>query len=149
MRRFFKILNNKPLKEKHAHRFLFQIASGLKYLYSKKIVHRDLKPQNILVAKNYQLKISDFGFAKFQKSNLSETICGSPLYMAPEILTYKKYTDKADLWSVGIILYEMLCAGPHHIVFNIRLNTRRENIPVTLPSHITSDGYNNIIFKLI
>ena len=76
---FSKFLNNRPLKEKHAHRFLKQITSGLEYLYSKKIVHRDLKPQNILVTNKYQLKISDFAFAKFQKSSLSETICGSPL----------------------------------------------------------------------
>ena len=148
---FSKFLNNKPLKEKHAHRFLSQIRNGLKYLYSKKIMHRDLKPQNILVTSDYQLKISDFGFAKFQKSNMSETICGSPLYMAPEILTYKKYTDKADLWSVGVILYEMLCGTtPYTSSSMYDLIQDIENIPVTLPSHITvSDSCNNIIFKLI
>ena len=148
---FSKFLNNRALKEKHAHRFLFQIASGLKYLYSKKIVHRDLKPQNILVAKNFQLKISDFGFAKFQKSNLSETICGSPLYMAPEILTYKKYTDKADLWSVGIILYEMLCGKtPFNSSTIYELVQDIENTKIAIPKHIKiSEECFELLFNLI
>jgi len=87
--------------------FMTQIKNGLEYLYNNNIIHRDLKPQNILVTYEKILKISDFGFAKYHTENLSQTICGSPLYMAPEILTYKKYTDSADLWSVGVIMYEL------------------------------------------
>ena len=148
---FSKFLNNRPLKEKHAHRFLKQITSGLEYLYSKKIVHRDLKPQNILVTNKYQLKISDFGFAKFQKSSLSETICGSPLYMAPEILTYKKYTDKADLWSVGIILYEMLCGTTPYTSSTIyELVQDIENKKINIPKNIIiSKECNELLFNLI
>ena len=83
-----------------------QIRNGLNELYKNNIIHRDLKPQNILVYEGEILKISDFGFAKSYNpdNNLENTMCGSPLYMAPEILQYKSYTDKADLWSVGIII---------------------------------------------
>ena len=100
---FSKFLNNRALKEVWAKSFLIQIAKALQYLKSKNIFHRDIKPHNILLTKKYKIKISDFGFAKINNNNLSDTLCGSPLYMAPEILTYKKYTDKADLWSIGVI----------------------------------------------
>ena len=77
---------------------------------------RDLKPQNLLLASpgpGAVLKIADFGFARsLQPSALADTLCGSPLYMAPEILQFQKYDAKADLWSVGTILFELV-AGEH------------------------------------
>ena len=77
---------------------------------------RDLKPQNLLLASpgsGAVLKIADFGFARsLQPSALADTLCGSPLYMAPEILQFQKYDAKADLWSVGTILFELV-AGAH------------------------------------
>jgi len=100
-------LNFNNLNEKDVQNILKQVKDGLEYLYKKKIIHRDLKLQNILLGKNNQIKIADFGFAKYC-DNLSQTICGSPLYMAPEILNYKKYNSKADLWSFGILMYELL-----------------------------------------
>lgn len=103
-------LNGKKIKEKYAKNYMRQIKDGLEYLYTKKILHRDLKPQNILVSRRNTLVITDFGFARyFENDVMLQTICGSPLYMAPEILLKKKYTTISDLWSVGIILYEMLC----------------------------------------
>jgi len=80
------------------------------------VVHRDLKPQNILLVENNEnslLKIADFGFAKFlQPFALAETLCGSPLYMAPEVMQAQKYDAKADLWSVGVILYQLVTGIP-------------------------------------
>ena len=68
-----------------------------------------MKPQNILVNSDDCLKISDFGFAKSYNPDieLQQTMCGSPLYMAPEILEQKRYTDVVDLWSIGVIMYEL------------------------------------------
>ncbi|ORX75343.1 kinase-like protein, partial [Anaeromyces robustus] len=110
--------------------FLFQLASALKYMKEKNVVHRDLKPQNILLThdpnrrlhpiprptfsspNSYSLvylpflKLADFGFARsLTSTNLASTLCGSPLYMAPEILNCKTYTANVDLWSLGTILY--------------------------------------------
>jgi len=98
--------------EQDAHQMAVQLKDGLKYMHSMGIIHRDLKPQNILVSQEGEsvtIKIADFGFAKILgASQLTETICGSPIYMAPEVLSGQKYTSTADLWSYGVILYEML-----------------------------------------
>ena len=75
-----------------------------------------MKPQNLLLScagPGAILKIADFGFARnLQPLGLAETLCGSPLYMAPEILQFHKYDAKADLWSVGTILFELLVGRP-------------------------------------
>ncbi|MEO0236822.1 MAG: protein kinase [candidate division WOR-3 bacterium] len=121
---YMKKFSKKPnlitgISESCAHHFAVQIMQGLKYLHSLGVIHRDLKPQNILLTNcqnpnevnpfNLKVKIADFGFARvLSPAQLAETFCGSPLYMGPEILNAKKYNDLADLWSFGIIMYQML-----------------------------------------
>ncbi|KAF8665052.1 hypothetical protein AX16_000664 [Volvariella volvacea WC 439] len=106
--------------------FLRQLARALKFLRNRKLMHRDIKPQNLLLnpasAEDLErghplgipiLKVADFGFARsLPNAVLAETLCGSPLYMAPEILRYEKYDAKVDLWSVGAVLYEMSVGKP-------------------------------------
>ncbi|KAH9053166.1 kinase-like protein [Lactarius vividus] len=101
--------------------FLRQLARALKFLRQRNLIHRDIKPQNLLLRPPGDedlvrghplgvplLKVADFGFARsLPNAMMAETLCGSPLYMAPEILSYQKYDAKADLWSVGAVLYEM------------------------------------------
>ncbi|KAL5991708.1 hypothetical protein ACLOJK_012618 [Asimina triloba] len=93
-------------------RFVSLTAAGLQVLRENNLIHRDLKPQNLLLATNDDhslLKIADFGFARsLQPRGLAETLCGSPLYMAPEIMQLQKYDAKADLWSVGAILFQLV-----------------------------------------
>lgn len=141
--------------------FLKQLASALKFLRSKNLVHRDIKPQNLLLCYpthskkefldreytgNYDLpvlKIADFGFARFLPSQtLAETLCGSPLYMAPEILRYEKYNAKADLWSVGAVLYEMTIGKPpfranNHVELLKKIENARDNI--SFPENVEVD----------
>jgi len=92
--------------------YSIQIILGLQYLFHKNILHRDIKPQNILLKSNLSssdVKICDFGFSKqLADDDLYSTFCGSPLYMAPEIFSHNPYSDKADIWSLGVILYELL-----------------------------------------
>ncbi|OIW18905.1 hypothetical protein TanjilG_25348 [Lupinus angustifolius] len=98
--------------EATAKHFMQQLATGLQVLRDNNLIHRDLKPQNLLLSRNDEssvLKIADFGFARsLQPRGLAETLCGSPLYMAPEIMQLQKYDAKADLWSVGAILFQLV-----------------------------------------
>ena len=91
------------LHEGTAQTWIGHLAAGLECLWRRSLVHRDLKPQNLLLTEATDdgvLKIGDFGFARqLGPSKLAETLCGSPLYMAPEILALKRYDAKADLWS--------------------------------------------------
>ncbi|XP_050717031.1 serine/threonine-protein kinase unc-51-like isoform X1 [Eriocheir sinensis] len=105
--------------------FLRQMAESMRALYGKGIVHRDLKPQNILLAHAGKpnppphlitLKIADFGFARFlQDGVMAATLCGSPMYMAPEVIMSIQYDAKADLWSLGTIVFQCLVGkAPFH-----------------------------------
>ncbi|KAG0469310.1 hypothetical protein HPP92_018638 [Vanilla planifolia] len=100
------------VSEVTAKHFMQQLANGLKVLRENNLIHRDLKPQNLLLSTTDEksvLKIADFGFARsLQPLGLAETLCGSPLYMAPEIMKLQKYDAKADLWSVGAILFQLV-----------------------------------------
>lgn len=104
------------LPEDVARHFLRELAQGMKCLWTHNLIHRDLKPQNLLLtddSSTASLKIADFGFARhLATASMAETLCGSPLYMAPEILKFQKYDAKADLWSVGTILFELLIGKP-------------------------------------
>ena len=100
------------LSEGLAYNFLLQLAEGLSFLNENNFIHRDLKPANVLLTEASEsaiLKIADFGFARhLTGASLAQTRCGTPLYMAPEILEARDYDAKADIWSVGCIFYEML-----------------------------------------
>uniref|UniRef100_A0A2K5J118 non-specific serine/threonine protein kinase n=2 Tax=Colobus angolensis palliatus TaxID=336983 RepID=A0A2K5J118_COLAP len=102
--------------------FLHQIAAAMRILQSKGIIHRDLKPQNILLShanrrkssvSGIRIKIADFGFARYLHSNMmAATLCGSPMYMAPEVIMSQHYDAKADLWSIGTVIYQCLVGKP-------------------------------------
>uniref|UniRef100_A0A8D0H1Q5 non-specific serine/threonine protein kinase n=1 Tax=Sphenodon punctatus TaxID=8508 RepID=A0A8D0H1Q5_SPHPU len=108
----------RTLSEDTIRLFLQQIAGAMKMLHSKGIIHRDLKPQNILLSyaggrksnpNNIRIKIADFGFARYLQNNMmAATLCGSPMYMAPEVIMSQHYDAKADLWSIGTIIYQCL-----------------------------------------
>ncbi len=100
-----------------AKRLTRQLKDALQFLRHENIIHRDLKPQNLLLTslspEHATLKVADFGLARMLSSeSLANTVCGSPLYMAPELLKGEQYGEKVDLWSVGAILYEMV-TGRH------------------------------------
>ncbi|XP_050147030.1 serine/threonine-protein kinase ATG1a-like isoform X1 [Malus sylvestris] len=104
------------VSETVARHFMRQLAAGLQVLQEKHLIHRDLKPQNLLLSTTVEdtphLKIGDFGFARSLIGGLADTLCGSPLYMAPEIIQNQKYDAKADLWSVGAILFQLVTGKP-------------------------------------
>uniref|UniRef100_A0A8C5ECA9 non-specific serine/threonine protein kinase n=1 Tax=Gouania willdenowi TaxID=441366 RepID=A0A8C5ECA9_GOUWI len=125
--------------------FLQQISQAMKVLQSKGILHRDLKPQNILLChqgggrsstSRTSIKLADFGFARHLQTNtMAATLCGSPMYMAPEVIMSQNYDAKADLWSIGTIVYQCLTGkAPFHASTPQELRLFYESNRSLLPS---------------
>ncbi len=111
------IVNEKPMPLKRAVQFAIDIATGMAVAHQVGIVHRDLKPANILINEEGLLKIVDFGVAAAHRegdTQLTKTgyVIGSPKYMAPEQILGKRVDEKADVYSVGVIMYEMFTGTP-------------------------------------
>ena len=106
--------NGKPFSVDILLTWFGQLTSALKYLQEKKLIHRDLKPANVFLNIFQILKIGDFGLSKsLQTTNyMAQTMCGTILYMAPEVLNGEAYNHKADMWSLGCILYELFVGFP-------------------------------------
>ncbi|KAK7576342.1 hypothetical protein V9T40_012628 [Parthenolecanium corni] len=102
--------------EREAAQIMREICTPVKYLHDMNIAHRDLKPENLLYTSNEPdaiLKLTDFGFAKEINSKATlQTPCYTPYYVAPEVLGSEKYDKSCDIWSLGVIMYILLCGFP-------------------------------------
>ncbi|XP_022640398.1 serine/threonine-protein kinase TIO isoform X2 [Vigna radiata var. radiata] len=111
----FEILeDDKCLPEGQVQAIAKQLVKALHYLHSNRIIHRDMKPQNILIGAGSVVKLCDFGFARAMSTNtvVLRSIKGTPLYMAPELVREQPYNHTVDLWSLGVILYELFVGQP-------------------------------------
>ncbi|KAJ3282268.1 camp-dependent protein kinase catalytic subunit [Rhizoclosmatium sp. JEL0117] len=89
-----------------------EVCAAFEYLHARHIVYRDLKPENLLIDAKGNIKITDFGFAKIIKDDQTWTLCGTPDYLAPEIIKAKGYGKSVDWWALGILIYEMIAGFP-------------------------------------
>lgn len=103
-------LNKGRVSELEAKFYIAEIVLGLEYLHSKDVIYRDLKPGNILVDIEGHIRLADFGLARLldEKMNVISTIVGSPAYMSPEVITRERLSKAADLYSLGVVMHEIL-----------------------------------------
>ena len=102
------------LSEETCRLYMRDIAEGLKYLHDRGVIHRDIKPENILIGEDGKLRLTDLGWAVTTPSlgpegpGVRYTLCGTPEYLAPEMVAGTGHTLAVDLWALGVLLYEML-----------------------------------------
>ena len=112
---FDRIVEKGSYTEKDASDLIRQILDAVDYMHEQGVVHRDLKPENLLYYNandDSKIMISDFGLAKIEDSGIMATACGTPGYVAPEVLAQKPYGKAVDIWSIGVISYILLCGYP-------------------------------------
>eukprot|EP00494_Astrolonche_serrata_P025298 UN25559 len=108
----FTILRNeKYFPEQTARFYAACVIEAFDYMHSKDIIYRDLKPENLVLHKTGYLKVTDFGFAKYCP-DLTYTFCGTPDYLAPEVISGEGHGKGVDWWTLGILIYEMLSSVP-------------------------------------
>ena len=123
--------------ETKAFDYFIQMINAVYYLHSNNIIHRDIKPENILISKDNKLKLCDFGWAKELTLENRSTFCGTMEYMAPEIVGSENYDYSVDIWSLGILLYELLFG---HSPFK---GNSTNNIILNIKSHELNYDENN------
>lgn len=159
---FDHILAHRYLKEKDAAKLFSQLISGVWYIHQKKIVHRDLKLENLLLDRQRNVIITDFGFAnrfEHRADDLMQTSCGSPCYAAPElVISEGLYVGSAvDIWSCGVILYAMLAgylpfdddpANPDGDNINL-LYKYIVNTPLSFPDYVSAEARDLLSMMLV
>uniref|UniRef100_A0A8C0JFI9 Serine/threonine-protein kinase PLK n=1 Tax=Chelonoidis abingdonii TaxID=106734 RepID=A0A8C0JFI9_CHEAB len=129
------------LLEPEVRYYLRQIISALKYLHLKGILHRDLKLGNFFVNDNMELKVGDFGLAARRESmdQKKKTICGTPNYLAPEVLHRQGHGPESDVWSLGCVVYTLLCGNPPFETSDLKETYRCiKQVEYTLPAFLST-----------
>ncbi|KAG6471676.1 hypothetical protein ZIOFF_069122 [Zingiber officinale] len=147
-----KDIRHGKLSEAESRRYFQQLIDGVGYCHNKGVYHRDLKPENLLLDSQGNLKISDFGLSALpaQGDSLLRTTCGTPNYVAPEVLGHKGYNGAvADTWSCGVILYVLLTGYlPFDEVDLGTLYSKIDKAEFSFPSWF-SDGSRSLIRRIL
>jgi serine/threonine protein kinase len=117
----------KKLTEPEVRFYLLQLTSALAYLHDAQIIHRDLKLGNIFLDSNMRVKVGDFGLATklAYPEEKKRTVCGTPNYIAPEILQHSGHSFEVDIWSTGIIIYTLLVGKPPYESTDVKATYQR------------------------
>ena len=144
--------NKKKLNTKIVASLMKGVISAVYYLHHMKpiIIHRDIKPENVLLGDGLIAKLTDFGWSNYmQEDEKRQTVCGTPIYLAPEIIKEEGHDEKVDIWCIGVLLFELLTGSVPFLGNDI--DTLKENIlhlRITWPKDINNDA-KNLIKKIL
>ena len=142
----------KRLSTKVCANIIKDVISAVYFLHNMKppIIHRDIKPENVLLSEGLVAKLTDFGWSNYiQEDEKRTTVCGTPIYLAPEILQEKGHDEAVDIWCIGVLLFELVTAA---VPFQGNdIDTLKDNIlklKITWPKDINTDA-KNLIMKIL
>jgi len=147
---FTYLKREKRFEEKRVKIYAAELVEAISYLHSQGIVYRDLKPENILLDSLGHLKMTDFGLSKIiDRNTTTESFCGTPEYIAPEIIMQQGHDFRADWYSLGALMYEMLTGKPPHYNKNkTKLMTDATETDAEMKPYFSED-VNDLLSKLL
>jgi len=134
------LAKNGSIEAHDAKLYASEVVCALSYLHSKNIAYRDLKPENLLLTSTGHIKLTDFGLAKEVRER-TYTLCGTPQYLSPEMITREGHDERCDWWAVGVLMYEMLVGSPPfeadspYSLYE-RILTEEAQYPIGLPREV-------------
>jgi len=147
---FFHLKNNRRFPEDVARIYVGEIALALGHLHSLQVIYRDLKPENILLDDNGHVCLTDFGLSKdVDPTDKAHTFCGTPEYLAPEIVTGAGHDKAVDWWSLGILLYELTVGIPPFYSQNVNEMYNKIQHGVLRFPPFLSENCKNLIVQLL
>jgi len=149
---FFHLHKEKKFSNEKTRFYIIELILAIEFLHKNKMLYRDLKPENIMVDASGHIKLTDFGLSKMFKKQKEKafTICGTPQYLAPEILSDEGYDDCVDWWSLGCVMYEMLVGkAPFRIPKDSYLSADLYKKKISIPEYVTSEAKDLISQLLI
>ena len=149
---FFHLHKEKRFSNEKTRFYIIEIILAIEFLHKNKMLYRDLKPENIMVDSNGHIKLTDFGLSKMVKKQKDKafTICGTPQYLAPEILSDDGYDSTVDWWSLGCVMYEMLVGkAPFRIPKGSYLTAELYKKKITIPEFVTEEAKDLISSLLV
>ncbi|KAG2206061.1 hypothetical protein INT46_008247 [Mucor plumbeus] len=139
-------------------KYTAQMVDALMYFHNKRVIHRDIKPENLMLGMNGEIKIGDFGWSVRTRrlDNRRRTLCGTLDYLSPEMVEGRSHDENVDLWSLGILIYELIVGSPpfeekeaeDDDVSNAITYERIKNVDLKFPNHVSKDAA-DLISKLL
>ena len=136
---FFHIINEKKFSEERTRFYCAEICLAFLFLHCRGIIYRDLKLDNVMLTSTGHIKLADFGMCKenISPDNLTKTFCGTPNFIAPEIIREQKYGFSVDWWTLGVLTYEMLLGRtPFHAKEQVDLYIKIKREEPRYPPHL-------------
>lgn len=148
---FFHLHREKRFTEEKTKFYVIEMVLAIDFLHKNKMLYRDLKPENIMIDSSGHIKLTDFGLSKMcnKQKEKAYTICGTPQYLAPEILSDDGYDNTVDWWSLGCVMYEMLIGkAPFRIPRGAYLSQDIYKRKIIIPDYVSNEA-NDLISQLL